>query len=542
MKKHQYILSLALLALLAAGCDRDDQAEIFPEEYFKILYIKDSGIRKLDMNTAQDVVSEPILVIKGGAHPEMEANGKFEVLSLAEAADQWNFAEESYSIIPEGSYKLPDPVSFTKESPSRQIEVELYPLKMSSAMREKPDNTWILPLRLTSDSASVNKESSNVLINCSVVSPVIRWADENDQAITIDYKTLDYPVGLMITRTEINKAAFTGKVESLGDDAVDAYNAAHGTNYPLLPRDSYSIGEVHFAAGELSGSATLNLSRTGLTGDVEYLLPVKLVSVSSELFELSGVVKYYIVGNPRFAFKEVEPAAWKIAFCNSEDRNSEFWAQNMFNRDPMSNFCSYWNANQQTRTGADVDDFRYPSEGSYPGTCSYPSGRMAGETIAVPYPCCDGVRKYNNLVVVIDLGETVNIHSIGISKMAGSLSNLDLKGVEFYTEDQFTLETAARYKGVDNDKYLATIANYNTADAGNNWRLLMRWEDIPRGNVDDGLPTTWNTVPLESMNSSVSKGRFLKIHPTASYRSANCIEICDLHIRKLITIDGEPAE
>jgi hypothetical protein len=45
------------------------------------------------------------------------------------------------------------------------------------------------------------------------------------------------------------------------------------------------------------------------------------------------------------------------------------------------------------------------------------------------------------------------------------------------------------------------------------------------------------------MNTAAAKGRYLKIHPTASYRTAiNGIEICDLYIRKLITIDGEPVQ
>ena len=528
--------------LLAVACDRDDQIEIFPEEYFKVLYIKDSGERNITMNTAQDSVTEQMLVVKGGAHPEMEAQCRLEVMPATEAAAQWGFSDDEFGIIPQGSYKLPESVSLTKDAPYKYLEVQLYPGKMVTAMKEKAAATWILPLRLTSESASINRDNSLVLLTCSVVSPLIGWAETGAQAVTIDYKTLAYPIALTITKTETNKSAFTGKIEALGEDAVAAYNAEHGTAYPLLPAESYSLGGISFAENELSGSATVNLSRTGLTADVEYLLPVRLTSVSSDLFELSEDVKYLIVGNPRFAYEEVDPAKWKIAFSNSEDRNSEYWAMNMFNRDPGSNFCSYWNVSQQTRIGTDVDDFRYPAEGRYPGTCTYPSGRLAGTAIDVLYPCCDGVRKYDNVVVVIDLGETVNIHSIGLSKKAGSLGNLDLKGIEFYTEDQFTLETAAQYKGVDVAKYRAAIANYNTADEGNTWRLCMKWDDIPKGTTSEGLPAVWNVMPPESMNTPAAKGRYLKLRPTASYRAnTNCIEICDLYIRKLITIDGEPA-
>jgi hypothetical protein len=540
MKRLYYIL-LVLPMLLVTACDRDDQTEIFPEEYFKVLYIKDAGARDLDMNTAQETVVEKMLVVKGGAHPELTAECSLEVMPIEDAALQFGFSVDEISLIPEVSYKLPGPVSLTEESPYKNLEVELYPTKMAPSMKATPGKTWILPLKLVTDSGSINKENCTVLFNCSVVPPKIGWKEDKAQPVTIDYKTLDYSIDLLITKTEINRENVTGTIEALGEDAVAEYNAAHNTTYPLLPAASYTLGGLTFAAGELAGTATLNLTRTGLTGDVEYLLPIRIKTVSSDLFDISDGVKFLIISNPRFAYAEVDPALWKIAFSNSEDRDSRYWAWNMFNRDPKSNFCSYWNVSQQTKIGTDVDDFRYTVEGTYPGHCTYASGRLAGTEIEVPYPCCDGVRKYDKVVVVIDLGETISFHSVGISKMSGNVGNLDLKGVEFYTEDQFTLETADQYKGVDVTKYRAAIANYNTADAGNAWRLFIQWNDIPKGTVSDGLDTVWNTTPDEYMNTAVARGRYLKIHPTASYRTAtNCIEICDLHIRKLITIDGEP--
>lgn len=541
MKKYLYILTL--LPLLVVSCKWDDPEKLFPEEYYKVFYIKDAGTREVAMNTAQETVIQQMLVVKAGARPEMSAECRLDVMSIEDAAIQWGYSEDEISIIPESSYKIPEPVLLTEDSPNRNVEVELYPNKMAAIMRMTPDKTWILPLKLTSDTGSINKDNCMVLLNCSVVSPLVGWKNSEVQPVIIDYKTLDYPVELEITRTEINRSDFTGTLEALGEDVVAEYNAAHGTSYPILPSASYSLGEMVFSAGELTGGAHLNLSRTGLTSDEEYLLPIRLNTVSDDLFELSDKVKFFIVGNPKYAYAEVDPTSWKIAFSNSEDRDSKYWAWNMFNRDSKSNFCSYWNVAQQTRIGTDVDDFRYPDEGTYPGHCTYTSGRLANTQIEVPYPCCDGVRKYDNVVVVIDLGEPVSIHSIGLSKMAGNLGNLDLKGAEFYTEDQFTLETAAQYKDTDVTAYRAAIANYSTANAGNSWRLFMEWNDIPKGTVGDGLATVWNLTPEQYMNTAAAKGRYLKIHPTASYRaSTNCIEICDLYIRKLITIDGEPVQ
>ena len=113
MRKYYCILMLLLSAALS--CDRDDQAEIFPEEYFKVLYFKDAGTRDVAMNTAQDAVVQQMLVVKGGAHPEMTAQCSIEVMSVQEAAAQWNYSEDAIGILPEGSYILPAAFSLTEE-------------------------------------------------------------------------------------------------------------------------------------------------------------------------------------------------------------------------------------------------------------------------------------------------------------------------------------------------------------------------------------------------------------------------------------------
>ena len=69
----------------------------------------------------------------------MSADCSLEVMSAADAASQWSLPEESVSIIPVGSYKLPASVSLTEQSPSSRIEVELYPGNMVVDMRKSPE-------------------------------------------------------------------------------------------------------------------------------------------------------------------------------------------------------------------------------------------------------------------------------------------------------------------------------------------------------------------------------------------------------------------
>ena len=70
MKRYLYIL-LLLPLIPAVSCNWDNLDKLYPEEYYKVLYLKDPGSRDVVMNTAQDAVIEQMFVVKAGAHPEM---------------------------------------------------------------------------------------------------------------------------------------------------------------------------------------------------------------------------------------------------------------------------------------------------------------------------------------------------------------------------------------------------------------------------------------------------------------------------------------
>ena len=82
-------------------------------------------------------------------------------------------------------------------------------------------------------------------------------------------------------------------------DAVDAYNAAHGTSYVMSPGSAYefTVPEAMMPRyGRSSSSAKLKLSASGLEDGVTYILPLTIDKVSgTDLWELKENPQAFII-------------------------------------------------------------------------------------------------------------------------------------------------------------------------------------------------------------------------------------------------------
>ena len=447
--------------------------------------------------------------------------------------------------------------------------------------------------RRTNTAQNIVARNSLVKFDLAVpASSLIGWQNTALTDVEITYKTKETTLGASISGAS-NTYTFTCECEVPENAAalVSAYNTAHSKSYTLLPAASYELGALSFSSGSLSGMASLSLSRTGLTADTEYLLPISLGQAKQGennfgRYRKSKTVKYIHVTNPKYVFEEIQPTNWKIAFCNNEDRKSNVWSKNMFDRNSSTMYASFWKFYDQSEGDTKgqirpkchldashtlvVDDFRYPggknisdvttndgwnpvgNGGTYPAilqyysnstTCEYSYGRTSlngTRVVPVQYPCCDGVRKYDKLVVVIDLGENVNIGKVGIEKAKGSVNYLDLKKMTLFMSDNFTFTTANQYT-VGSSDWLAAIDNYDNVNAGNTWRKMMVWKDIPKGNSTDGLPCTEKQVHADTLNTAAAWGRYIKLAFQDSWRSGDFpIEVAEFYLWKLVSIDGVP--
>jgi hypothetical protein len=83
---------------------------------------------------------------------------------------------------------------------------------------------------------------------------------------------------------------------------IDAYNAANGTSYVLLPTNLYSIGSTKLTipAGQQFAQTTVSFYKDStLDPSVSYMLPISVTDASGKL--LTGnlnTIYYHIIGNP----------------------------------------------------------------------------------------------------------------------------------------------------------------------------------------------------------------------------------------------------
>lgn len=523
MNKLFNILAVAFIALpLLWGCSEKDN--LFPDSYKKVFAFKDNATINLSMNTTQEVVTDSLLILRGGGEPSTPSTLRMRVMSKAEACAQWGYEESQIELIPDDAFKFANgsDISLGADDAHAYSVLNFLPQSIYDAMQQNAAVTYVLPLQLTSMTDTVNHEMSHVLFTFEVHQPMLQWGDINTN-MQITYGELTAQIPLLITQSEYNNLDITCNLDNSENEAlVKAYNEAQGTDYAALPTSAYTLDEqVTFKKDSMSTNANLKLTRSGLEEDKTYLLPLKIKSLSSLHMLKTDEVRYIKVTAPSVCYEEMDRSKWTVAFCNADDRRLKFQCTKMLDGD----VSTYWNTPWHLQTGVDYtgDDYRYAG-------ITYSSGANYDPTY---YHSFDACRRPGNIVCVIDLGQVETLYGVGIIKPVGPASDpgfKDTKECEYYIADAFNFKPY-------NDG--GTIANYNTANDGNNWRLAAKATDVPYV----GGPTIWANVSEANMENGFSRGRYLKVRVTESYRKTNpCIQIAELYARRVLSIHGRKVE
>lgn len=108
-------------------------------------------------------------------------------------------------------------------------------------------------------------------------------------------------------------------------DLVAAYNEAHGTAYPLMLEESYTIQDeaVTIRKGKLmSDPVKVNIHTAALDGIGTFVLPVHIESVDADITVNEELRTAYLLINGFYTanpFTPYDRAAWSIAGCSSEE-------------------------------------------------------------------------------------------------------------------------------------------------------------------------------------------------------------------------------
>jgi len=523
MKKSISIILLASSLLFALLSCNDNDDNYVPEAYRKILSLKESGIKEYSMNANQTSITENILILKGGGDPNSKSNMEISIMSKEDACEAWGYDLGQIELLPSDAYSFPESAVFELEANEshRYVPITFYPSRIYNAVKENQEAQWVLPIVLHSSSDTINQSMNKLLMRIDVYSPLVTWKQEEIENVEIVYTEKELPITLQITYSENNTLDF----EVTQDDnidlelLVDNFNKTWGTNHKLLPTASYTLNSFAFTAGNRTTTSKIVLKRDGLVTDQTYVLPLRL-KLSTELIDVTEVVKYLVVTNPKYCFEDLDKSKWKVVYCNSEIAG---WGQasNLIDGNNETAWVSNWNYFQWYNI-AEYDDLYFGDKVSIKD--SQFGDVSAAELHPNDYWTCIGRRTASQIQIVVDLGEAITLGGVGFRKNNNELGDIALKAFEVNMSESFTF----------NPPY-GNLNNYNLLDEDNDWG-----ESVIEGETPFYAGDFWYT--LTDMETSVIKsGRYLKLHPLSTYHEGNpyCSSVHELFVKKLISVDGK---
>lgn len=215
----------------------------------------------------------------------------------------------------------------------------------------------------------------------------------------------------------------------------------------------------------------------------------------------------------RVVMETVDRANWGVKFVNSYYSDMSMRPEKMYDGDLSSEWVNPWNCPLAPNPEVENDDdFNYAwSHNAWTV--------LIGE---------DRHRDIPNIVFVFDFKKDIEIGRVGVGKSPRDWPyNQDLRSCEFY------VGTVWNFKSFDGNKNSnwpggGNLANYNTANDDNDWKLVLTATEIPKEN---GI--FWYDVP-ETVSKADRTGRYLKIRPTRGYRGNTPCEIAEIYVDGIV--------
>ena len=183
----------------------------------------------------------------------------------------------NYTLLPSNLYELATTGTIAQGQSSAALSLILFvePLKKAILSAEQEPN-YALPLRLTSESATVRALRSEVVYNVMLVLPTVQ-VQGNEHTVFVEAESVRQEIATRLMSgnnfTEcINPFRFGVRASNQADELIAAYNEAHGTGFELLPEEAYSVEQAEYKAGDSEATCAVVFHRDQM-GEGVYLLP-----------------------------------------------------------------------------------------------------------------------------------------------------------------------------------------------------------------------------------------------------------------------------
>lgn len=344
-------LAASLLLLSACNDSQYDLENLVPDAYHKILYVNNSGKQEMTLYDTNEDYTYPLTVIKAGSDPTLTAHVKVNILTQEEVDSEYSAPEAvTYKLLTDDSYSLSaKEMDFTSDDRFKTVDISVNSTKVKALIESEPDTKWVIPLKVTSESDSINTGMNELFLQIAgVVTPSVGFVipDEDD---TQEYDNGAVPAiekKIAISLDTENKWDISCGI-AVDNDYIATYNDENRTVYQALPAGSYTLPEsVDLPSGTTSDTLSVKIDGSKITTPGDYMLPVVVKTTSK--FQISETANVYPI-KIRVVGKQLDRSGWTATATSEEatGEGSNGSAQLTLDGD----LSTYWHSIWSTGTG-----------------------------------------------------------------------------------------------------------------------------------------------------------------------------------------------
>lgn len=289
-----------LLALMLSGQSCSENYDIYPEEYAKVVMIKDAGENPLSVYSTDDKVGHKFVVMKGG-HTEEAATAILRAMTSEEFTTYQAESGKPYAMLPADCYSFSADgqttsaeIKFAPNETYKEVEVFINANALGTFMETFDGSLYspVVPVILESSDASVNSYGTESFILPTYSEPTLSFASQ------IIAGSRSGEITATVTLPIQNSWDISFEVE-VDPTVVSQCNMLNGTQYEAVDASALT-GNTSFTMpnGSSSVDIKLNVDFSKFTA-LNSVLPLRITGISVDGIESNVTTGWIVVTMPR---------------------------------------------------------------------------------------------------------------------------------------------------------------------------------------------------------------------------------------------------
>lgn len=295
MKNNILAFLTVFVSLFTVACS-DEGKTAFLEDFDTVMYFLNSGELPVAFYDTGDRTVYELTVNKAGSNNAAVASVDVTVMTSDELA-QYNEAQRTnYKAFPEGCFVCEvEQLDFSSSESYKKVAVVLETSKMEEVLAGGIEK-YVIPLQLCNGTDSINSLKKYAFIVPTIETPTVGFEESgfvNKSLADGSRKKDTVVVNLMLPVEDTWNLQCGLKID---EAALDEYNQANGTGYPLFPASHFQLDKtVSFEKGMKTTPVKIVVDKSELDYGV-YVIPLTVESVSKKEFVPDDKNRTVLVG------------------------------------------------------------------------------------------------------------------------------------------------------------------------------------------------------------------------------------------------------